>query len=71
MAESVFNVAAAKSYIKRFTNTVVFGKSGVSKSVQDALWTDREVKETNQEKVSNQLTNSLHQFVEVVKLKIV
>ena len=30
MAESVFNVAAAKSYIKRFTNTVVFGKSGVT-----------------------------------------
>ena len=30
MAESVFNVAAAKSYIKRFTNTVVFGKSGVA-----------------------------------------
>lgn len=30
MAESVFNVAAAKSYIKRFTNAVVFGKSGVT-----------------------------------------
>lgn len=30
MAESVFNVAAAKSYIKRFTNTVVFGKNGVT-----------------------------------------
>lgn len=30
MAESVFNVAAAKSYIKRFTNIVVFGKSGVA-----------------------------------------
>lgn len=30
MAESVFNVAAAKSYIKRFTNAVVFGKSGIT-----------------------------------------
>lgn len=30
MAESVFNVEAAKSYIKRFTNTVVFGKSEVT-----------------------------------------
>ena len=44
----------------------IFGtvKDSVSKSVQDALWTDREIKETNQEKVSNQLTNSLHQFME-------
>lgn len=30
MAESVFNIAAAISYIKRFTNTVVFGKTGVA-----------------------------------------
>ena len=29
MAETVFNVEAAKSYIKRFTNAVVFGKTGV------------------------------------------
>ena len=44
----------------------IFGtvKDSVSKSVQDALWTDREVKETNQEKVSNQMANSLHQFME-------
>ena len=30
MAETVFNVEAAKSYIKRFTNAVVFGKTGVA-----------------------------------------
>lgn len=48
------------------TGRNIFGivKDSVSKTVQDALWTNKETKETKQYEIPNQMANSLHQFME-------
>ena len=48
------------------TGRSIFGiiKDSVSGTVKDALLTDKESKEANKEKISKQMANSLHQFME-------
>ena len=48
------------------TGRSIFGviKDSVSDTVKDALFTNKETKEVNKEKISKQMANSLHQFME-------